>query len=83
MVGYVLGYSHFAFYANGRLGWVEELFVNEAFRRHNIGNSLMREFESWCRERQCQLVALATRRASQFYRSIGYDESATYFRKLL
>lgn len=34
-------------------------------------------------ERGSKLVALATRRASDFYRAIGYDESATYFKKAL
>jgi hypothetical protein len=29
------------------------------------------------------MVALATRRASDFWLAIGYEESATYFRKLL
>ena len=31
----------------------------------------------------CALVALATRRAAPFYRAAGYEESATYFRKVL
>ena len=34
-------------------------------------------------EEVAKLVALATRRAAEFYRSVGYEESATYFRKLL
>jgi len=29
------------------------------------------------------LVALATRQAAPFYLSLGYEESATYFRKVL
>jgi NAD(P)-dependent dehydrogenase (short-subunit alcohol dehydrogenase family) len=33
--------------------------------------------------RGCKLAALATRRAAGFYRALGYEESATYFRKLL
>lgn len=28
-------------------------------------------------------AALATRRAGPFYRALGYEESAAYFRKLL
>lgn len=34
-------------------------------------------------ERGSKLVALATRRASDFYKAVGYDESATYFKKIL
>jgi hypothetical protein len=29
------------------------------------------------------LVALASRRAADFYRALGYEESAVYFRKVL
>ena len=45
--------------------------------------ALMAEFERWATERGAALVALATRRAAPFYLALGYEESATYFRKLL
>ena len=83
VIGYVLGFDHATLYANGRVGWVEELMVDASSRRQGIGQQLMREFEGWARGRDCQLVALATRRAAPFYHSIGYEESATYFRKRL
>lgn len=83
LVGYVLGFDHDTFFANGRVAWVEEIMVDEAFRRQNIGQLLMQAFEEWARARGAKLVALATRRAAAFYQAIGYEESATYFRKLL
>jgi GNAT superfamily N-acetyltransferase len=83
IVGYVLGFDHFTFFANGRVAWVEEIMVRESFRRQNVGQMLMQEFEVWAAARKSKLVALATRRASAFYQAIGYEESATYFRKLL
>jgi len=43
----------------------------------------MAAFEAWAAEHGCALVALATRRAAPFYRALGYEESAAYFRKLL
>jgi hypothetical protein len=43
----------------------------------------MQDFERWAAERGAKLVALATRRAAPFYQALGYQESATYFRKLL
>jgi hypothetical protein len=43
----------------------------------------MTVFERWSDRRGAKLVALATRRAAGFYRAVGYEESATYFRKLL
>jgi GNAT superfamily N-acetyltransferase len=83
VVGYVMGFDHHTFYANGRVSWVEEIMVSEDVRRRGVGRRLMEGFEQWARSRQSKLIALATRRAAQFYQSIGYDESATYFRRLL
>jgi len=83
LVGYVFGLHHHAFYANGLVSWVEEIFVEEASRRKGVGEQLMRAFEHRACERGSRLVALATRRAASFYAAIGYAESATYFRKLL
>jgi GNAT superfamily N-acetyltransferase len=83
LIGYVLGFDHYTFFANGRVAWVEEIMVNEQFRRHGIGQLLMQEFETWAAARGSRLVALATRRAAPFYKALGYEESATYFRKLL
>lgn len=83
VVGYVLGFDHHTFYANGRVAWVEEIMVSEDVRRRGVGRMLMESFERWARSRQSKLIALATRRAAPFYQSIGYDESATYFRRLL
>jgi predicted N-acetyltransferase YhbS len=83
LVGYVLGFEHYTFFANGRVAWVEEITVSEALRRRGIGQLLMQAFEAWAVARGCKLVALATRRAAAFYQALGYEDSATYFRKLL
>ena len=52
-------------------------------RRRGVGAELMAGFEDWARSRGARLVALATRRAARFYLALGYEASATYFRKLL
>jgi len=83
IVGYLLGFDHRAFYANGFVSWVEEIFVIEDLRREGLGEALMKHFEDWCIERGSKLVGLATRRASDFYKAINYEESAIFFRKLL
>ena len=83
IVGYLLGVAHHTFFANGRVAWVDEIMVEESWRRQGVGAALMREFETWARARECRVVALATRRARTFYAAIGYEESAVYFRKLL
>ena len=83
IIGYVLGISHPAFYANGNVAWVEEIMVAEDQRGKGIGKLLMDHFEAWAQSRECRLVSLATRRAADFYQAIGYVESAAYFRKEL
>jgi GNAT superfamily N-acetyltransferase len=82
-LGYLLGFRHLTFYANGPAGWVEEVFVRGQERGRGIGRALMSGFEQWAAVRDCALVALATRRAAPFYRALGYEESAVYFRKIL
>ena len=72
-----------SFYANGRVAWVEEIMVDADYRKMEIGRSLMQSFEGWATDRDAKLVALATRRAGKFYKALGYEESATYWRKLL
>jgi GNAT superfamily N-acetyltransferase len=81
-LGYVMGFRHLTFYANGPVGWVEEIVVRGHDRGQGIGAALMRAFEHWAATQGCALVALATRRAAPFYRALGYEESATYFRKV-
>jgi len=83
VVGYCLGFDHDAFYANGRVSWVEEIMVTPDFRRQGIGRALMTAFEEWARSRGSKLVGLATRRAAFFYSALDYEESAVYFRKVL
>ncbi|MCU6797572.1 GNAT family N-acetyltransferase [Paenibacillus sp. WQ 127069] len=83
LIGYVLVFHHSTFYANGVISWVEELFVIEEFRGKKIGKKLMELVEEKAYQRNSKLVALATRRAGSFYKAIGYDDSAVYFKKTL
>lgn len=83
LAGYLLGFRHLTFYANGPVGWVEEVLVRAADRGRGTGRALMAAFEVWAAERGCALVALATRRAAPFYAALRYEESAAYFRKVL
>jgi len=83
LLGYLLGFDHYALASNGRIAWIEEIMVRQDRRREGLGRELMRQFEQWAATRGSKLVALATRRARAFYLSLGYEESAGYFRKLL
>jgi GNAT superfamily N-acetyltransferase len=83
IVGYVLGFDHFAFYANGRVALVEEIMVAEECRGQGVGRLLMEAFDEWAKRRQSKLISVSTRRAASFYKALGYEDSATYFRKLI
>jgi GNAT superfamily N-acetyltransferase len=83
VAGYCLGFDHLAFYANGRVAWVEEIMVREDRRGQGVGRLMMEAFEAWAADRDDRLVGLASRRAAPFYAALGYEDSATFFRKLL
>jgi GNAT superfamily N-acetyltransferase len=83
IAGYTLASSHLTLFANGPVAWVEELMVSPDWRRGGVGASLMRAAEQWAQEQGAAYLALATRRAADFYEAIGYSESATFFRKAL
>lgn len=83
LIGYCLGFMHYTFYANGQVSWLEEIMVDEAYRRNSVGKMLMEGFEDWSKSRNSKLIALATRRAADFYVNMEYEKSAEYFRKLL
>lgn len=49
-IGYVLGFVHPTFYANGPVAWVEEITVDAALRGQGTGRRLMEAFEGWAGE---------------------------------
>ncbi|MCF6474768.1 GNAT family N-acetyltransferase [Nonomuraea sp. MG754425] len=81
--GYLLGFVHLTLFANGPVAWVEEAMVQSGSRRQGLGRALLEEFERWARTREAGYVAMATRRAPEFYHALGYEASATFFRKVL
>ena len=83
LVGYLLGYDHFAFFANGRVAGVEEVYVAPERRGQGIGKALMQAFEEWARARSAAQIIVCTRRAADFYTAIGYEETALCFRRVL
>ena len=83
VVGYLLATSHPAFHANGLVAWVEEVMVAEPVRGTGVGRQLMAAAEAWAHRRGARYLALATRRAAPFYRALGYEDSAVYFKKSL
>ncbi|MFT4164616.1 MAG: GNAT family N-acetyltransferase [Microlunatus sp.] len=83
IVGYLLAQQHHTFHANGPVVWVEEVMVSGAHRGLGAGRALMDAVEAWARELDAAYIALATRRAADFYAALGYEPSATYFKRRL
>jgi GNAT superfamily N-acetyltransferase len=83
VVGYLLGSYHGTFFANGSVACIEELMVSESVRRRGVASMLMSSAEEWARSIPSAYVSLASRRARDFYLRNGYEDSATFFRKVL
>ena len=83
IIGYLLAHVHPTFLANAPIVWVEEVMVDADARRRGVGGAVMRAAEQWAESRGAAYVSLATRRAGAFYAALGYDESATFFKKPL
>ncbi len=80
-VGYVSGDFHPAFYAGGRVAWVDEILVVAERQRRGIGTLLIEAFEQWANVHRCVLVSLATAGSAGFYERLGYATKAGYFKK--
>ena len=61
----------------------DQAHIRIFLRKKGIGRALMETLEVWAEERGSKLVGLATRRAAPFYKALGYEDSAVFFRKLL
>lgn len=83
IVGYLSAYFHKAIYANGMVGYVDEIVVLDNHRNVRIGAMLMNELEIISKNRNCILISLATAGAKGFYEKIGYSSKAGYFKKYL
>ena len=81
IVGYLLASTHVTFLANGPVGWVEELMVDQEARGSGVGRALMESAEQWAQDAGAAYLSLATRRAPAFYAALDYDESAVFFKK--
>lgn len=81
IVGYLMASYHGTFLANGPVAWIEEVMVSEPARRQGVGSSLMAAAEAWAERVPTAYIALASRRAGDFYVRTGYEDSASFFRK--
>ena len=83
VVGYLLAHAHQTLYANGPVAWVDEVMVDERARRRGIGRALLTAAEDWAHAADARYLALASRRAAQFYLALDYEDSAVFYKKPL
>ena len=64
-----------------RLGFLQELFVDEAARGGGVGSALMEAFDAWAREHGAAVEALGTSRprAMEFYERLGFVTRPTMY----
>lgn len=82
-MGYVVAHRQPTLFANAPVIWIQEVMVSEDLRGVGVGSTLIRHVEWWARDQGAAYVSLATRRASQFYRALGFVESAAFFKKAI
>ncbi len=65
-------------------GIIENMVVDRAYRRQGIGRILIEQALIYCREAGCYKVQLLSNKkrheAHQFYRTVGFEDSALGFR---
>lgn len=79
VVGYVLAAHHLTFTRDGAVVWVEELCVDPDARRGGVGTALVAAVDRWAAAVGVRRLTLATRRAGDFYRAVGFEGSAVYY----
>ena len=81
VVGYLLALLEPTFFADGPVVWVQEVMVREDRRATGVGRAMLRAAERWAADRGAAYVSLASRRAGDFYLALGYDASATFYKR--
>jgi predicted N-acetyltransferase YhbS len=81
VVGYALAARFPTLYANGPVAFLQELMVDCNHRERGIGRALVTAILDRARAADCAELTLATRRAGDFYRKLGFTESAGYFKR--
>ena len=83
VVGYVLGFQLPTLHANGVVLTIQELFVDPAYRGHGLGRTLVETLIARGKDVGAIEITVPTRRAQDFYRHLGFVETATYLMRRL
>lgn len=80
VVGYALAFDLLTLFANGLVADLQELMVADKWRGHGIGRRLVEAIAERARGRGAAELTVPTRRAADFYRRLGFTETARYFK---
>jgi N-acetylglutamate synthase-like GNAT family acetyltransferase len=81
VVGYALAFALVTLYANGIVVELQELMVGPEYRSHGVGRRLVEAVLERARERGAIEMTVPTRRAGSYYLRLGFEETATYFKR--
>ncbi len=80
VAGYALGFDLLTLFANGVVTELQELMVEPKQRGQGIGVSLVKEAITRAKARGSVEVTVPTRRAGEFYKRLGFKDTADYFK---
>ncbi|WP_062465758.1 GNAT family N-acetyltransferase [Demequina maris] len=80
-VGYVVVHRLPALFAGGVVAVVEELYVVPERRGQGIGAALMERAEGVAHDWSAAYICVATSRAVDFYKALGYEPTARFLKK--
>jgi GNAT superfamily N-acetyltransferase len=81
VIGYALAFRLLTLYANGAILEIQELMVDPAHRGRGIGQRLVEALAEGARTAGCVELTVPTRRAAEYYRKLGFVETALYFKR--
>ncbi|AZH83958.1 N-acetyltransferase [Plantibacter sp. PA-3-X8] len=83
VVGYTLMTVSRLLHAAGLTAHLQELVVDETARGAGIGSALVEANEHYAVERGARQLTMSTSRAGDFYRRLGYNVTAEFYKKIL
>lgn len=81
IVGYLAAkYATYSFRSENPIAEIENIFVEEVYRRQNVGTLLYKEFKEWCIENEVKRIkvtaAYPNQSAREFYESLGFSPTS-------
>jgi GNAT superfamily N-acetyltransferase len=83
VIGYTLMSVSRLLHVAGLTAHLQELVVDESARGTGVGSDLVNANELYALERGARRLTMSTSRAGEFYRRLGYEVTAEFYKKIL